>query len=410
VNRHVGTVQTYRSWQSRIRQAPGCSWANRAVYWESAPYYRTFHGLRRSPLPFRPVPFSLKLAPGVQIQASSYGLQTNRGPGTPNVYVGQQFANPASPAAPLTFYTPSGARREQPSYLLPQLPPTADKAQHAQALAAAIQGIRTLHHREFPLVQRLVVPYPPRPDHDAILQRRMNDALARVSIFRRSTRKAAQAAAVLATRMECNELEAAGEAQCRAVQQETDELWQRLIANDPDVVLAVLSHAFQTSSVQAAPLGVWEAEAQLALLAPDLAALPERHPTTTAAGNLSLKKFTKGEMADLYKQLVAGLVLATAKGAFAVAPGVTEIRIVVLRTTSADAYGKIRPEAMLAARVARATLSGVRWTKADALTILNRISSELVTRIAGPTKAFAPLGLKTEPEVARLIDDVTAGN
>jgi hypothetical protein len=29
-------------------------------------------------------------------------------------------------------------------------------------------------------------------------------------------------------------------------------------------------------------------------------------PTTIAAGNLSLKKFTKGEMADLYKQLVAG--------------------------------------------------------------------------------------------------------
>jgi hypothetical protein len=61
---------------------------------------------------------------------------------------------------------------------------------------------------------------------------------------------------------------------------------------------------------------------QLALLAPDLAALPERHPTTTAAGNLSLKKFTKGEMADLYKQLVAGLALVAAKETFAVAPGV----------------------------------------------------------------------------------------
>jgi hypothetical protein len=46
-------------------------------------------------------------------------------------------------------------------------------------------------------------------------------------------------------------------------------------------------------------LGIWDAEAHLALLAPDPAAVPERHPTTTAAGNLSLKKFTKGEMADL---------------------------------------------------------------------------------------------------------------
>jgi hypothetical protein len=173
------------------------------------------------------------------------------------------------------------------------------------------------------------------------------------------------------------------------------------------VVLALLSHVFQTSSVHPAPVGFWDAEAQLALLAPDMAALPERHPTTTAAGNLSLKKFTKGEMADLYNQLVAGLVLATAKEAFAVAPGVTDIRIVVLRHTPADAYGKICPEAILAARVARAALNGVQWTQADALPILNEVSSELATRIAGPSKAFAPLDLKMDPEIARLIDVIT---
>jgi hypothetical protein len=115
-------------------------------------------------------------------------------------------------------------------------------------------------------------------------------------------------------------------------------------------------------------------------------------------------------MADLYKQLVAGLVLATAKEAFAVAPRVTEIRIVVLRNTPADAYGKIRPEAILAARVARAALNVVQWTKVDALTILNEVSSELATRTAGPSKAFAPLDLKTEPEVARLLDEISSGN
>jgi hypothetical protein len=355
------------------------------------------------------VPFSVKLAPNVRIQQSRDGLQTNRGAGAPNVYLGKQFANAAVAVAPLTFYTPSRASREQPSYLVPQLPPTADKAQQAQALASAIQGIRTLHHREFPAVQRLVVPHPPRPNHAAILQRRMNDALARVSIFRRSTRKAAQAAAVLATQMECEELEAAGQAQHVAVQQEADRLWQRLITNDSDVALAVLNHALQSSSAHAAPLCVWDTEAHLALLAPDLAALPERHPTTTAAGNLSLKKFTKGEMADLYKQLVAGLVLATAKETFAVAPGVTGIRVAVLRNTSADAYGKIRPEAILAARIARAALNSVQWTNVDAFTVLNEINSELVIRVTGPSKAVAPLDLKNEPEIAGLIDGITSG-
>jgi len=238
----------------------------------------------------------------------------------------------------------------------------------------------------------------------------MNDALARVSIFRRSTRKAATAAAVLATRMECNELEAANQAQYVAIQQEIDQLWQRLMTNDPDLVLAVLSQTFQNSIVRVAPLGVWDAEAQLALLVPDPAALPERHPTTTAAGNLSLKKFTKGEMADLYKHLVAGLALTTAKAAIAVAPGVTDMRIVALRNTPADAYGMVRAEAILAVRIARAALNGVKWTNTDALTIIDEISSELVTRIAGPSKAFAPLDLKMEPEIARLIHVVTSGS
>lgn len=355
------------------------------------------------------MPFSLKLAPDVHIQQSRDRFQANLGPRSPHVYVGRQFANPAIPVAPLTFYTPSRAHREHPSYLAPQIPPTADKAQQAQALASAIHGIHTLHHQEFPPVQKAVPPYPSRPDHAAILSRRMNDALARVSIFRRSARKAAKAAAVLATRMECIELEAASQAQYVAVQQEIDALWQRLITNDSDVVLAVLSHELQYSSAHTAPLGVWGAEAQLALLAPDLAALPERHPTTTAAGNLSLKKFTKGEMADLYKQLLAGLVLATAKAALAVAPGVADIRIVAVRNTPADAYGKIRPEPILAARIARAALDGVQWTKADALSILSEISSELLTRVAGPSKAFAPLDLKPEPEIARLIRGFTAG-
>jgi hypothetical protein len=95
----------------------------------------------------------------------------------------------------------------------------------APPLASASEGIRKLHHQDFPAVQRRVVLYPPRPDHAAILSRRMEDALARVSILRRSTRKAAKAAAMLATQMECNELEAANQAQYVAVQQEIDQLW-----------------------------------------------------------------------------------------------------------------------------------------------------------------------------------------
>ena len=358
---------------------------------------------------FRPVPFSLTLAPGVQIRASRDGLNANFGRRTPRIYVGQQFANPAIPTAPLTFTHPAeriGDSRHIWRHSYRRQPTKRSRRRRWRRRSRAFARCTTRTYR-----QSRDWSFRTRParDHAAILRRRMNDALARVSIFRRSTRKAATAAAVLATRMECNELEAANQAQCVAIQQEIDQLWQRLIINNPDVLFTVLSHTFQNGSVHAAPLGIWDTEAQLALLVPDLAVLPERHPTTTAAGNLSLKKFTKGEMADLYKQLVAGLVLKTAKEALAVAPGVTDIRIVALRSTPADAYGKVRPEAMLATRIARPALNGVQWTKADALTILDQINSEIVTRTAGPKKAFASLDLKTEPEIAHLIRVLTSG-
>ena len=81
-----------------------------------------------------------------------------------------------------------------------------------------------------------------------------------------------------------------------------------------------------------------------------------------------------------------------------------------MRGTPADAYGKVRADAILAAQIPRAALNGVQWTRTDAFTILNEISSELLIRIAGTSKAFAPLNLKTEPEIAGLIDGVTSGN
>jgi hypothetical protein len=115
----------------------------------------------------------------------------------------------------------------------------------------------------------------------------------------------------------------------------------------------------------------------MALLAPDPAALPERHPRPPPQATSPSRSSPRGRSPELYKQLVAGLVLATAKEVFAVAPAITEIRIVALRGTPADPYGKIHSVSMLAAQIPRAALNGVQWTKVDALSIVDKISSEL---------------------------------
>ncbi len=91
-----------------------------------------------------------------------------------------------------------------------------------------------------------------------------------------------------------------------AWQEDLDERWKQLLANHPETVLSALAEAFEDNEAAAAAVGVDGREASLLVIVPGPEALPEQRPTTTAAGNLSLKKFTKRETADLYKLLVSG--------------------------------------------------------------------------------------------------------
>jgi hypothetical protein len=180
-------------------------------------------------------------------------------------------------------------------------------------------------------------------------------------------------------------------------------LWGRLANNDPDVVLGTLAEAFEDNEAAAAPVGVSDAEASVVILVPPTTAIPERRPAITAAGNLSLKKLTKRESADFYKLLVCGYVLATVKEAFAVAPGLTHVRVVALRSPGTDAYGKVRIEALLGARFARAALDGVQWATADAAVVVNDTSTELTARFVGPSKEFTALDLAAEPDLVAVV-------
>lgn len=198
-----------------------------------------------------------------------------------------------------------------------------------------------------------------------------------------------------------------------AYQEELDMLWGRLLDNDPDVVLGTLAEAFEDNEAAAAPVGITGSEASVVVLVPSTSAVPERRPTLTAAGNLSLKKLTKRESADLYKLLVCGYVLATVKEAFAVAPALAHVRVVALRSPGTDAYGKNRIEVLLGARFARVALDGVQWASADASVVVNDTSTERTARFVGPSKELTALDLAAEPDLAAVVaavdlDELTA--
>jgi hypothetical protein len=190
---------------------------------------------------------------------------------------------------------------------------------------------------------------------------------------------------------------------CTIMVERVDRLPCRFGITDPRS-LGTLAEAFEDNEAAgSAPVGVDGTEASVVVLVPTPAAVPERRPEMTAAGNLSLKKLTKRELSDFYKLMVCGYVLATVKEGFAVAPGLQHMRVVAIRNTGMDAYGKTRVEAVLAARFARSALQGVQWATADAATVLNDTNEELKAHFTGPSKELTSLDLDLEPDLAAVL-------
>jgi hypothetical protein len=364
--------------------------------------------------------FSVKLAPGVRVRASSRGVRTSLGPRAARVHVGAGRTGFSSGVGPVGFYTSIGGSHNRSraragggtAAANRQLATAAraaaaeEKADEARRLADALTAVLDVHRADFPPADRPIAPPPPPVDVAAIRARHVAEARAATSVFARAERKAALAEAERRTQIDVANQQQVYASQERAWQQALDAQWELLVGNDPDTVLAALAEAFEDNEAAAAAVGVDSSEVTLVVLVPSASAVPERRPTTTPAGNLSLKKFTKRETADLYKLLVCGHALVTVKEAFAVAPRITAARIVALRASEPNAYGAIRPEVLLAARFDRAALDGIQWADADAVRIVNDAATERVLVEKGATSGLTPLNLNGEPDLAALVATV----
>jgi hypothetical protein len=190
-------------------------------------------------------------------------------------------------------------------------------------------------------------------------------------------------------------------------QQTLDQQWQLLLGNEPNAVLQAMAEAFEDNEAASAAVGVVAGEVSLVVVVPPASqAIPEQMPGRTAAGNLSLKKITQADKADFYKQFVCGQILVTLREAFAVAPGLTAGRVVVLRNDGRDPYGRPTMPCLAAVTVTRRALDGVRWHDADAIDILNAAAHEKLMLQKGRSKDLAPLDLTNEHDIRALIETV----
>lgn len=357
--------------------------------------------------------FSFKVAPGVRIRASNRGLRASVGPRAARVHVGGGRTSVSSGLGPVSLYHTVGRGKGRQSSGPTRTSIAAHERQLRQAerlhqaaeLAEAFQAIMNVHRGEFPDVTPPVAPPPPAVDRDGIRRRHEQAALQGVGVLQRGARAAARQRAAETAVAEIAAATAWYEEQRGNLQGQLDEQWRQLLANDPDVVFATLTEAFEDNEAPAAVASVESGEVSVVVLVPNIDAIPERMPERTPAGNLSLKKLTKSLRNSFYAALVCGHVLVTVREALAVAPGVSSIRTAVIRRSPPDAYGKRGAECLLAARFGRRALDGVQWNTASAAQIVNDVSSELQIRQVASGE-LRPLNLAHEQALAEMLEAI----
>jgi hypothetical protein len=237
-----------------------------------------------------------------------------------------------------------------------------------------------------------------------IQKAREAQALKGIPFWKFSDRKAAKAAAAEIASREAEEEEARRTGAREEAQSQLDGTWQGLLANDSETVIAVIDEAFEDNQAPAAPVNVESSTLSLVMLAPTEDEIPDQKPALTPAGNLTIKKMTKAEKADGYLTLVCGHVLATIKEALAVAPSITDVKVVVVRRTDPDVYGETHFEALIAGTYQRRDLERVNWKEAEATDIIQQAADSLIWNLKGRPPKLLPLSLEDEPDLKLFID------
>lgn len=297
---------------------------------------------------------TFKVAPGIRIRASSRGLRTSLGPRAARIHIGGGPTRVSSGFGPLTASTTLGT--QQPSHRsastrwqAPRRPVSLATLQREAAAAERAETIRnvmqiehaltTLHLHDFVPVTRPVLPPPHPPNVAALIEARERQALDGISVFERSKRREATEWAQQAGQRDAQAQWAEAQ-QTHADQQAVqDELWHKLIAHHEPTVHDALEDAFEDNQSPAACIDVGKdftthagaRYATVLIVFGPLDLVPERRPAVTPTGKPTLHKRTKAERNDFYIKALGSTILATVKEGLAVAPSLTEIRVVVVR-------------------------------------------------------------------------------
>jgi Protein of unknown function (DUF1524)/Excalibur calcium-binding domain len=275
------------------------------------------------------------------------------------------------------------------------------------------RSLLTLHLEDFPPATHRSVPLPEQPDVAASTAAREREVLEGVSVFNwtkriQAKKWAAEAGLHDAQAQRHEDMRARDEQQLGV-----DDEWARLLAHDSDAVHGALEAAFEDNQSPAACVDVGEQDgmrfATILILFGSADLVPERRPDLTPTGRPTLRKRTKTERNDFYVQALGSTVLATVREAFAVAPSVTDIPVVVLKVDKDAADSERRLEWIYSAQFLRKETTALPWQSLNPAEVLPLVPYARMQR-RGAAREVVGMPIADEPGIAKIVAAVSAAD
>lgn len=350
--------------------------------------------------------FGLKIAPGVRVSVSKRGVRTSIGPRLLRVHVGAGRAGISTGIGPLSIWGSLGGTskaRSRTTYsssyglTLNQ----ANKLEEAQNIEARLNALTKVHLKNFEQTRKPVAGRRQLPPLDLLAKAYFEKESANIGFFKFNEKQEARTRSESLAKKEYLRLQEIEDKNQIHAQELLDAEWELVIKNDPDTVMNLLANAFGDTEAKAAPLEVIGSTLNMLVLVPAVEILPDRDWSITSAGNLSVRNMKAADRNAYYFELVFSNALAAVYEAFAVAPGIRTINLVILRNGAHPRTGEVKLDCLGFGTILKSKLPA-RTTQDSPYACLQRGSEFWQAKVESNLK-LTPVDLAGHSDIQTLI-------
>lgn len=350
----------------------------------------------------------LRVAPGVKLRMTRRGARAGIGPRAARVWVGAGGTGVSTGAGPVSLYKGlhRRSRRRGPTRTsmtaYNRQVRQAHRAEEIRLAGASLRAMTTVHQHVFEPATRLQAPPVAAVDEKAIRSKLRAKGREGIPWWRPGRRRRARELADEQAPIEVAQQERRLANERRGIQASLDEEWERLQRNDAVAVMSALEEAFSDNGAPAVPIDCRGDRATVVILMEGEEEVPERVPAVTPGGRPTLRRLSKTDRNGLYRAWVYSNILATVREAFAVAPGLQGVTVVVLRREAQNPYGKRPLSVVYVGTMRRDKCDQIAWNAPAAVdAVLD--ADDLLVRVKGQTHSLASVDLAGRPDLEAIV-------